>query len=230
MQQERQQDAWKQLVGETAAKLIEDGMVIGLGTGSTTAHLVYALARRINEGLNIKGAVPTSHATEQLAASLHIPLTSLNAHPELDLTLDGADEIDPHLNLIKGGGGALLREKIVASSSRRFVVIADTTKLVPQLNRAFPLPIEIVPFAAAPVRRRLEAMGASAQVRMVGNEAYTTDNGNMILDCFFPGGIASPQELQDRLLHIVGVVETGLFFNMVEQAFIAGPDGMQILH
>ncbi len=212
MQHEGQQGTWKQLVGETAAKLIEDGMVIGLGTGSTTTYLIHALARRMNDGLTIIGAVPTSNATAQLARSLKIPLTSLDAQPELDLTIDGADEIDPQLNLIKGGGGA------------------DTTKLVPQLNRAFPLPIEIVPFAAAPVRRRLEAMGASAQVRMVGNEAYTTDNGNMILDCFFPGGIVSPQELQDRLLHIVGVVDTGLFFNMVEQAFIAGPDGMQILH
>lgn len=230
MQHVGQQDTWKQLVGEAAAKLIENGMIIGLGTGSTTTYLIHALARRINDGLTIIGAVPTSNATAQLARSLNIPLTSLDAHPELDLTIDSADEIDPQLSLIKGGGGALLREKIVASSSRSFVVIADITKLVPQLNHAFPLPIEIVPFAAAPVRRRLEAMGASAQVRMVGNEAYTTDNGNMILDCFFPGGIATPQELQDRLLHIVGVVETGLFLNMVEQAFIAGPDGMQILH
>jgi ribose 5-phosphate isomerase A len=229
MQQDRQQDAWKQLVGETAAKLIEDGMVIGLGTGSTTAHLVYALARRLNEGLNIKGAVPTSHATEQLAASLHIPLTSLDAHPELDLALDGADEIDPHLNLIKGGGGALLREKIVASCSRRFVVMADVTKLVPYLNHTAPLPIETVPFAATPVRRQLEALGAAVQVRRVGHEVYTTDNGNMILDCFFPHGIGSPQELEDRLHRIVGVVDTGLFFNIVEQAFIAGPDGIRLL-
>src|SRR5438132_10365670 len=134
MPHEIQQDTWKQLAGEAAAKLIEDGMVLGLGSGSTAVYLIYALANRIREGLHIVGAVPTSQATAQLASSLGIHLTDLDMHPELDLAIDGADEIDEQLRLIKGGGGALLREKIVASAARRFVVIADATKQVTQLG------------------------------------------------------------------------------------------------
>src|SRR6516225_9565457 len=128
MQDNDQQDEWKRLVGETAATLIEDGMVIGLGSGTTAIQMIYALGRRIQEGLRITGAVATSHASENLARELGIPLTDLDTHPILDLDIDGADEIDQQMHLIKGGGGALLREKIVASSSRRFVVIADATK------------------------------------------------------------------------------------------------------
>src|ERR1700726_43916 len=145
MPHEIQQDSWKQLAGEAAAKLIEDGMVIGLGSGSTAVYLIYALARRIQAGLSIVGAVPTSKGTGELANNLGIPLTDLDTHPELDLDIDGADEIDGQLNLIKGGGGALLREKVVAAASRRFVVIADETKLVPTLNLGAPLPIEVIP-------------------------------------------------------------------------------------
>src|SRR5579884_3689910 len=151
MMQNIQQNTWKQMVGEEAAKLIEEGMVIGLGSGSTATYLVYALAQRIQAGLSIVGAVPTSEATEQLAGSLGIPLTNLDTHPELDLDIDGADEIDEQLNLIKGGGGALLREKIVASCAKRFIVIGDITKQVTQLGIATPVPVEVIPFALAPV-------------------------------------------------------------------------------
>src|SRR5438132_10720898 len=151
MPHEIQQDSWKQLAGEAAAKLIEDGMVIGLGSGSTAAYLIYALARRIQGGLSIVGAVPTSKVTGELASNLGIPLTDLDTHPELDLYIDGADEIDPQLRLIKGAGGALLREKIVASASHRFIVIGDITKSVPQLGKRFPVPVEDSPFAATPV-------------------------------------------------------------------------------
>jgi ribose 5-phosphate isomerase A len=224
-----QQDSWKQLAGEVAAKLIEDGMVIGLGSGSTAVYLVYALARRIQAGLSIVGAVPTSKATEELAGNLGIPLTDLDTHPELDLDIDGADEIDGQLGLIKGGGGALLREKIVAATAKRFIVIADITKQVRQLGLNMPLPVETIPFAVTPVRKRLEALGANVQLRQLAGQVYVTDNSNVILDCTFPGGIADPPELESRIKRIVGVVETGLFLNMASQAIIGGPEGVKVL-
>ncbi len=229
MQHQTQQDTWKRLAGDASAALIEPGMVIGIGTGSTAAYMIQALARRIQAGLHIVGAVPTSEATEQLARSLGIPLTDLDTYPELDLALDGADEIDGHLNLIKGGGGALLREKIVASAARRFVVIADVTKQVTQLGLKAALPVEVIPFALTPVSRRLQALGASVQLRQQSNQPFRTDNGNMILDCSFANGIIDPVDLHARIRSIVGVVETGLFLNMVERALIGGPEGVQSL-
>lgn len=228
MQDNIQQDNWKQLAGEAAARLIEQGMVIGLGTGSTAVHLLHALSRRIEqEGLRIVGAVPTSLATEQLARELRIPLTTLDRHPQLDLAIDGADEIDHRLCLIKGAGGALLREKIVASAAQRFVVVGDVTKQVALLGTHFPLPVEVVPFAVSPVRLRLEALGARVQLRQHAGQTFITDNGNMIYDCTFPGGIQGTEELQTRLKKIVGVVETGLFLDMAERALIGGPDGVK---
>jgi ribose 5-phosphate isomerase A len=229
MQHNIQQDTWKHMVGEEAAKLIEEGMVIGLGSGSTATFMIYALAQRIQNGLRIVGAVPTSQATEELAGSLGIPLTNLDTHPELDLDIDGADEIDAQMNLIKGGGGALLREKIVASCAKRFIVIGDITKQVTQLGSKTPLPIEVIPFAATPVSKRLEALGASVQVRQLGNQVYLTDNGNLILDCSFSKGIADPELMHASIRSIVGVVETGLFLNMAEQVIIGGPAGVTYL-
>jgi ribose 5-phosphate isomerase A len=228
-QQDIQQDSWKQMAGIVAARLIEDGMVIGLGSGSTAVQLTYALAQRIQEGLRIVGAVPTSEATAQLAQRLGIPLTTLDDYPELDMDIDGADEIDSTLGLIKGGGGALLREKIVAASARRFVIVADITKQVSILGKKMPLPIEIIPFALSPVRKRLEAMGASIALRYVGETVFITDNSNYILDCMFPGGITDAPTLQAAIKSIVGVVETGLFLHMAEQAIIGGPDGVKIV-
>ncbi|MEO8954485.1 MAG: ribose-5-phosphate isomerase RpiA [Ktedonobacteraceae bacterium] len=230
MQQDIQQNSWKHSAGVAAAQLIEDGMVIGLGSGSTATHLVYALAQRLQTGLRIVGAVPTSNATGELANSLGIPLTTLDAHPQLDLVIDGADEIDSQLNLIKGGGGALLREKIVASTARRFVIVGDITKLVPILGKGFALPVEIVPFALAPVQSRLETLGITIQVRKLGNQVYITDNGNMIVDCIFPQGITDPFAIHTRMKSIVGVVETGLFLGMAEQAIIGGPEGVKVLY
>ena len=227
MQDTTQQDNWKRLAGEAAARLIEDGMVLGLGSGSTAAYVVRTLGLRIQDGLRIVGAVPTSNATERLARELSIPLTTLDAYPELDLAIDGADEIDRRLCLIKGGGGALLREKIVASAARRFVVVGDVTKQVQLLGAHFPLPVEIVPFALPLVRKRLEALEVIVQLRLKGDQVYLTDNGNMILDCSFPGGIQEPGELQTQLKRIVGVVETGLFLDMAERAIIGGPDGIK---
>lgn len=229
MQHEIQQDSWKRLAAETAAALIEEGMVVGLGTGSTAAYLVHALARRMQAGLSIVGAVPTSEATAQLAGSLGIPLTDLDTHPELDLAIDGADEIDGQLRLIKGGGGALLREKIVASAAKHFIIIADATKQVTQLGLKMPLPVETIPFAISPVRRRLETLGAMVLVRQSAGRVYMTDNGNVILDCAFPNGITNPSELDASIHRIVGVVETGLFLNMAEQAIIGGSGGITYL-
>lgn len=230
MERNIQQDIWKHMAGVEAAKLIEDGMVLGIGTGTTAAQMIYALAQRIREGLGIRGVVPTSQASAELADKLGIPITDLDTYPELDLVIDGADEIDGQLRLIKGGGGALLREKIVASNTRRFVVIADVTKQVAQLGYTVPLPVEVIPFAATPVRLRLEALGALVQMRQTAaNGVYRTDNGNVILDCFFTQGIADPEGLEVSIRRIVGVVESGLFLHMADQAIISGPDGISIL-
>lgn len=219
-------DSYKQMVGSAAAELVENDMVLGLGSGTTAAFLVRALAERLRKGLRIVGAVPTSQETAQLAGSLGIPLVSLENYPELDLALDGADEIDPQLNLIKGGGGALLREKVVATAARRFVVIGDASKLVPRLGTHFALPVEVVPFALSPVRRRLERLGAHVQPRMRENELFLTDNQNYILDCRFPTGIADAPALQTQIRAIVGVVEHGLFLGLTSRALVAGPNGL----
>ncbi len=223
------QDTWKQLAGNAAAKLVEDGMLVGLGTGSTATFFIYALAQRIQSGLHITGAISSSQASKDLAENLSIPLTDLDTHPEVDLYIDGADEIDPQLRLIKGAGGALLREKIVASVSHRFIVIGDTTKLVPQLGKRFPVPVEVSPFATTPVRKRLEALGVSVQLRELGGSTFVTENCNFIFDCTFPNGIANPEDVDTRMHSIVGVVETGLFLGMATQAIIGGPDGVTIL-
>ncbi len=207
-------------MGGAAAKFIEDGMLLGLGTGTTATQLIYALGRRIQEGLRITGAVATSQASEALARKLGIPLTDLDTHPVLDLAIDGADEID---------GQALLREKIVASSARRFIVIGDATKQVTQLGRNTPLPIEAIPFATTPVSKRLEDLGATVRLRRSGDNVFFTENCNIILDCFFAGGIVEPTDLDTRIRSIVGVVETGLFLNMAKQAIIGGPEGVKVL-
>lgn len=223
------QDTWKQLAGNAAAKFVEDGMIVGLGSGSTATFFIYALAQRIQSGLHIAGAVASSQASKDLAENLGVPVSDLDTHPELDLYIDGADEIDPQLRLIKGGGGALLREKIVASASRRFIVIGDITKQVRQLGQHFPVPVEVVPFGATPVRKRLEALGASVQIRQLGGNTFITENGNIIMDCTFPNGISDPEDVNARMRSIVGVVETGLFLNMAKQAIIGGPNGVTLL-
>ncbi|HEY7417761.1 MAG TPA: ribose-5-phosphate isomerase RpiA [Ktedonobacteraceae bacterium] len=228
-QRDSQRSAWKHMVGVAAARLVEDGMVIGLGTGTTATEFLYALSERIQSGLHIVGGVPSSQAVKDLAKSLHIPLTDLDTRSELDLYIDGADEIDPQLRLIKGGGGALLREKIVASCSRRFVVIGDISKQVTQLGQNFPVPVETIPFAVTPVRRHLEALGAQVRVRRLADSIFITENHNIILDCTFVNGIADPADLDARMHSIVGVVETGIFLHMAQQALIAGPDGIKTL-
>ncbi|HEY4032575.1 MAG TPA: ribose-5-phosphate isomerase RpiA [Ktedonobacteraceae bacterium] len=222
-----QQDMWKRLVGEEAARLVEDGMLIGLGSGSTAKAFIQALGQRVQAGLNIAGAVASSQASRELAASFGIPCGDLDTYPDLDLYIDGADEIDPNLQLIKGAGGAHLHEKVVATVSRRFIVIGDITKQVTQLGQRFPVPVETIPFALAPVRRRLEALGALVELRQKNGVPFITESHNFILDCKFPAGISDAPRLDAQLHRIVGVVETGLFLNMAQQALLAGPEGIR---
>lgn len=223
-------DIYKQQAANAALDLIHSGMTLGLGTGSTATYLLYGIARGLHDGRlrNIVG-VPTSERTAQLALHLGIPLTNLADHPVLDLALDGADEIDPALGLIKGMGGALLREKIVAAAASCFVVMADASKCVPQLGYRTPVPVEVVPFAAPLCSRHLAALGATVVVRR-GEEGapFRTDEGHIILDSSF-GLIADPPVLARAIRDIPGVVEHGLFLSMASLAVIAGPDGVRTI-
>jgi ribose 5-phosphate isomerase A len=208
----------KQIAARAAVDLLEAGSIVGLGSGSTAAHAVRFLAERVREGLKIVG-IPTSQQTKHLAEQLGIPLGTLEAHPQIDIDIDGADEIDPQLNLIKGGGGAFLREKIIASVSRRFIVIADSAKQVNRLGK-FPVPVEVVPFAQSLIKTQIEALGAKVSLRIYAyGNPYVTDEGHHILDCTF-GEIADPSALAEKLCHIPGVVEHGLFIGMAEIALI----------
>lgn len=212
---------------------IGPGMRVGLGTGSTARQFVDLLGARVRDGLDIL-CVPTSEATAAQAAGLGIPLTTLDETPELDLTVDGADEIGPHLSLIKGGGGALLREKIVAAASRRMVVIADRSKLVETLGH-FPLPIEVNRFGLRVTRLAVERValefGAEGpvQLRLDGaGEPFVTDGGHLILDAFF-GRISRPEALSTSLGDVPGVVEHGLFLGLCQRAYVAGPGGVETI-
>ena len=224
-------DRRKREAAERALELVAPGMKLGLGSGSTARQFVELVGKRVAGGLEIR-CTATSEATEAQAKALGIPLSSLDELLELDLTVDGADEIDPKLRLIKGGGGALLREKIVASASKRMVVIADSIKLVPRLG-AFPLPIEVVPFGLAATRRHIERafaqLGLAGPVRLRGGSSpFVTDGGHYILDCSL-GAIAEPEELSQILSPIPGVVEHGLFIGLARAAIIAGAEGVEVL-
>ena len=208
----------KKLAAAASLEYVESGMAIGLGTGSTAECLIRLLGRRIEQGLKVR-AVPTSRRTAELAKQCGIALTTLQECPRLDLTVDGADEVDTRLQLIKGGGGALLREKIVASASQRMIVIADSSKLVRRLG-AFPLPVEVVPFGWPVVKERLEEMGAQVSLRRSqGGQLFVSDEGNSILDCRFPS-IPNPPELALRISPVAGVVEHGLFIDRCDLALI----------
>jgi len=203
-------------------KFVEDGQVVGLGSGSTAAYAVQLLGERVRAGLKIRG-IPTSVQTQQLAEEFKIPLLALNDVQEIDVTIDGADEVDPELRLIKGGGGALLREKVVASASRKMVVIADSSKQVPRLGK-FPLPVEVIAFAESVIRRKIAALAASVKLRQYAyGNPYTTDEGHHILDCSF-GEISDPPALARELKTMPGLVEHGLFIGLATVALIGKGD------
>ncbi|HEV3395775.1 MAG TPA: ribose-5-phosphate isomerase RpiA [Xanthobacteraceae bacterium] len=226
-------DAYKRKAAAGALEFVRAGMRLGLGTGSTAGHFIDLLAERVRAGLDVAG-VPTSQATRAHAERVGIPLTTLDEIPELDLTVDGADEVAPDLSLIKGGGGALLGEKIVAAASARMVVIADHSKWVAMLGR-FPLPVEVVPFGLAATRRAVEAAAAAAGApgpallrRGKDGHAFVTDSGHFILDAALQR-IPRPDVLAERLAAIPGVVEHGLFIGLARTAIIAGPDGVDVV-
>lgn len=216
----------KQAAGRRAADLVEDGMTVGLGTGSTVFFTLQRLAERIRaEGLSLRG-VPTSVDTEQKAREMGIPLATLDEVERIALTIDGADEIDGEYQMIKGGGGALLREKVVAAISDRVVTVVGRDKLVTRLGTTFLLPVEVVPFALATVTRAIVKLGGQPAVRRSNpSPAFVTDNGNQILDCKFEGGIADARALAARLSTEPGVVEHGLFIDLATDVVIGDEDG-----
>ncbi|MGF6354439.1 ribose 5-phosphate isomerase A [Paenibacillus sp. 4624] len=212
----------KQIAAEHAASFVEDGMKVGLGTGSTAYYAICRIGERVRAGLNIQ-AVATSEASDKLAREWGIPIIPFDQIGRLDLTIDGADEVDPDFNLIKGGGGALLREKIVAANSDKLIIVADGSKAVQKLGK-FPLPVEVVPFASEWTFKALENMGCQPKWRMDGPKQYLTDNGNLIADCQL-GAIADASELNVQLNMLPGVVDNGLFVKMADVVIIAKEDG-----
>lgn len=223
------QNEWKKAAAESAAQLVQDGMVVGLGTGSTAVFFVEALARRLsNEPLRIAG-IPTSERTAALARELKIPLTTFVEHSRIDLTVDGADEVElGTLSLIKGHGGALLREKIVAAASDRMVVVADETKVSEKLGTLASVPVEIVQFGWQVTLKRLGALGGNATLRLSADRTpLITDGGNYIADCAF-GPIASPKETAHHLDHVVGAIEHGMFLGFAREVIVGGRNGTEI--
>jgi ribose 5-phosphate isomerase A len=215
----------KAVAGRRAADFVQDGMRLGLGTGSTVHFALERIAERVREEHLVLRCVPTSADTEGKARALGIPLVDLAEADALDLTIDGADEIDGRFDMIKGGGGALLREKIVASISRDVVIVVGANKVVRRLGEGFPLPVEVVPFGSAPVGRALAELGCEPVLRAKDGRPFTTDNGNRILDCRFPGGIADAPALEKKIDAIPGVVESGLFIGLARALVIGREDG-----
>ncbi len=209
-----------------ALEFIKDGDVVGLGTGRAATAFVHALGGAVRNGLRVRG-VPTSQVTADLAMQLGIPMAALDDIGQIDVTFDGADEVDPDLNLIKGYGGAMVREKIVAASSRRLVILVGSEKLVPVLGSRGILPVEVVPFGLSLCRRRLGELGCRPAVRTLNGRAYVTDNGNQVLDCAI-APIANPAELEQAIVSVPGVVGTGLFIGMADTVLIQDGENVEI--
>lgn len=220
--------AFKEQAAAKAVEFIRPGMVVGLGTGSTAKFMIALLGQRVRDGLEIQG-VPTSRETADLARAQGIPLIDTEEEWGIDLALDGADQADPHLNLIKGGGGALLKEKIVAAAAKQFIVMVDQSKCVPVLGHSFPLPIEIVPFGRGSTTRQIEALtGAKAALRRQGEQVFRTEAGHYIVDLHI-GHINDPVQLERDLHQIPGVVETGLFVGRTTLLIVGGPEGIRLV-
>jgi ribose 5-phosphate isomerase A len=219
----------KRQAAEQAVAYIQSGMVVGLGTGSTAVFAVRRIGELLAAGrLQRIVGIPTAEVTAREAERAGVPLGTLDDHPSVDVTIDGADEIDPQLNLIKGLGGALLREKIVAAASRRLIIIADDSKRVEQLGTRAPVPVEVVVFARRPVADYLASLGARVVERRKDGERFITDEGNLILDCHFPG-LPNPSEMAQLIRAQPGVVEHGLFLGMATEAIVAGERGVRVL-
>ena len=224
--QSADREALKREAAEKALELVRDGMLIGLGSGSTVRYFTEGVARLIEEGMKVRG-VPTSRATAELAAAAGIPVVEDLIGP-IDLAVDGADEVDPSLSLIKGRGGALFREKLVAAAARRFVAVVDESKIVQRLGEGV-LPVEVLPFLWRTTAERLAKMCTGLKVRGGEEEPYVTDNGNLILDLRIDGGIEDAVALAASLKGLTGVVEHGLFIGMTDTCIVAGPDGARVL-
>jgi ribose 5-phosphate isomerase A len=224
------EDALKIAAAHSAVALVTDGTIVGLGSGTTAAFAVTELGRRVKQGLRVIG-VPTSERTAEQARGLGIPISTLEDHPVIELTIDGADEVEEGtLHLIKGHGGALLREKIVASASKRLVIIVDESKVVKRLAAAHPLPVEVVPFGWQTTSQRLRSLGAKPSLRRnPDGQPFHSDGGSFILDCGFESTVAAA-DLAQRLDHVVGVVEHGLFIGMTSEVHVAAATGVRILH
>src|SRR6201996_2286583 len=220
-------DTEKAAAARKSLEYVKDGMIVGLGSGSTATFAIQLLGEQVRQGLKMR-CIPTSRASGELARSLNIPLISFDEVDHTDVTIDGADEVAPGLALIKGGGGALLHEKIVASSSRKLVIVADEHKMVQTLGK-FPLPVEVIPFAAAPVKKQLETMGAHPVLRLGHDQRpYVPDEGNYIFDCHYEK-ILDPAAVATALKSITGVVEHGLFLGLASVAVVAGPNGSRLV-
>jgi len=217
----------KELAAQAAVEHVEGGMVIGLGSGSTASIAIRILGEKVRRGLKIVG-VPTSKESESLSKSVGIKIGELKDYPELDLTIDGADEVDPHLNLIKGLGGALVREKIVATHSRMEIIVIDDSKLVAYLGQKSPLPVEIVKFAHEATVRLLKKFGCEPVLRSSAGKPFETDNGNYIVDCRF-SRIENPQKMEMELNLVPGVVDNGLFVGLADKVIVASKDGIKTL-
>jgi|SRR6266404_6201195 len=220
------QDEAKRRAAEHAIEMVSNGQVIGLGTGSTAKFAIEGLGRRIREGLSIKG-VPTSIGTEKLAREAGIPLVELNDVLVVDITIDGADEVDPDFNMIKGGGGALTREKLVALASKKRIILADESKLVSNLGESRSLPVEVLPFAWAFSAQSLSQLGCTNSLRDRAGLPFVTDNGNYILDCEF-GAISDPATLESRIKLLPGVIESGLFVGIADTLVIGFDDHVEV--
>lgn len=221
---------FKRRAAEKAVEFIESGMIVGLGTGSTAVHATRAIGRMLASGRlkDVRG-IPTSDETMREAQALAIPLTTFEETSTIDVTIDGADEIDPNLDLIKGLGGALLREKIVATASRQFIIVGDYRKIVSQLGSRAPVPVEVIPFARRPVKQYLESLGARVEERRKSGEPFRTDEDNIILDAYF-GTIVDPAELARAIGTRPGVVEHGLFLGLATMAVVASSEGIELLY
>jgi ribose 5-phosphate isomerase A len=220
----------KRATGYRAAEYVQSGMVVGLGSGTTARYATLCLAEKLRSGglHNIVG-IPTSEATAELARQGGIPLTTLDEHPAIDLTIDGADEVDPRLNLIKGQGGAQLREKIVAFASRIEIIVVDSSKLVQKLGTLAPVPVEVIRFGWHSTQAALERTGGVVTLRLKAGVPFITDEGNYILDCRYNPAIVDPANLATAIKVIPGVVEHGLFLGMAQRVVVASPDGVQVL-